>query len=213
MVKDNGNMCVSYNNLKYRDRFFVDCYLNETLKESTTNINTFCNKLLSYIFAYSRENDFKECVSVEYIVYNPACECYQKNDYYIDGCKININITNAKKYMSLSANATRVYNKCKVAINDLRTQMYDSEDKSKVLELKDAIYNSSINAKEFKDRNENRKMAMKMFGLDQVKVDLTPNIYDMSGKNILANIKGSAEMDRDDAPIIPNSLEDITNED
>lgn len=204
---------ISYKNLKYRDRLFIDCYLNETLKEPTTNMNTYNNKLLSYVFSFNKEQDLQECTRTTFMIYDFKKETWIATMQYIEGCKITIQITNAKKYMSLVSNATKVYNRCNRAINDIRTLMYDSDDKSKVLELKDAIYNSSIHAEDFKDRNDNRKMAMKIFGLDQVKVDVGLDMYEASGKNIFQSINSKVDMNREDAPIIPDVLEEIKDED
>lgn len=89
--------------------------------------------------------------------------------------------------------------------------MFESEDKSKVLELKDAIYTSSLKAADFKDRNENRKMMMKIFGLDQIKVDGSVDIYEASGKNILARMRSAGGNGNGDEPIIPIDIGEIGN--
>ena len=83
----------------------------------------------------------------------------------------------------------------------------------KELELKDAIYNSSLHASDFKDRNDNRKMMMKIFGLDQVKIDNSIDIYEASGKNILARVKSEIDSDNGDSPVIPIDISEVEEED
>lgn len=201
----------SYLKLKYRDRLFVDCYLKDDLIEPTTSKNTYCDKLISYIFAYNKENEIKEALDFSYTILNWASKTFDKIDNYVNGCTVTVKVKNPKKYMSLVANSTKVFNRCNVAINDIRLAGFETSDKSKMLELKDAIFNSSIHSDDAKDRNENRKMAMKIFGLDQVKVDTSVDIYEASGRNILQSRLNSEDMNRADAPLVADSIEDIVN--
>ena len=195
----------SYTQLKGKDRFFVNCYLNETLVEPQTHKHTFNDKLISYIFAHNI--DVSEFMSFRYDIQNSFGQMITQNDYTANSV-VTVTITNAKLYWSVLAKSTASYNKCLKAINDIRVLMYESEDKSKVLELKDAIVTSALSATDFKDRNDNRKMAMKLFGLDQVKVDMDVDMYTASGKQIFQDLHKNAS-DREDAPIIPDVIEDI----
>ena len=196
----------SYKMLRAKERLFVDCYLSESLVEPQTNKHTFNDKFLSYVFAFNKS--VGECLRVEYHKLNYATKEIERLDRYIEGCDVTVTIINAKLYMSMVKNSTRIYNKCNRAINEIRMQSYDGQDNSRVLELKDAIYNSAIHSDDTRDRNENRKMAMKMFGLDQVRVDMGLDIYEASGKNILKARKEDFKDNNDDAPIIPDVLED-----
>lgn len=195
----------SYNALKYRERLFVDCYLNESLIEPQTGKHTFNDKFISYVFAYNIE--VENFLRFKYTILNFASKEYETVDVPIEGATEKIIVTDAKKYLSVIRNSSKIYNRVVKAINDIRLLMYDSQDKSRVLELKDAIYNSSISAKDFKDRNENRKMAMKIFGLDQIKIDVTPDIYSASGKNILQGLRKSEK--KEDSPIIPVDINSV----
>ena len=56
-------------------------------------------------------------------------------------------------------------------------------------------------------------MAMKIFGLDQVKVDVGLDMYEASGKNIFQSINSKVDMNREDAPIVPDVLEEINTDD
>lgn len=197
----------SYRRLKYKDRLFVDCYLSETLIEPQFRKNTFSDKFVSFVFAYNK--DVRDCMEIKYAIMNWATKTYEKHDEYITGATTEVTIKNFVKYKSLVANATKTYNRCVVAINDIRRLSYDSHDNTRILELKDNIYNSAIHSGDSKDRNENRKMAMKIFGLDQVKVDLTPDIYNAIGKNLFNKMKNDKIMQNEDAPIVPDVLEDL----
>lgn len=202
------NMPDSYTNLKYIQRLFVDCYLNEFLVEPNIGKNTFSDKFVSYVFA--KNIDVNDFMIIQYFKdggFGKVVECKE----YTQGASTKIRITNPKMYMSINSLSTKMYNQCIQAINDIRVLLYESEDKSRVLELKDAIYNSSLHSDDSKDRNENRKMAMKYFGLDQVKVDISADIYSASGKNILQTLSKQST-NRDDAPIIPQNLEDLVND-
>lgn len=196
----------SYYKLKYRERFFVKCYMNERLVEPQTHKPTFCNIFTSYVFSSNSKLD--DVVEFRYDKVDGFGNIVRIEEWQ-PNCIVNANIKNVKRYMRIEENATKMYNKCIEAINDIRIILYESEDKSKVLELKEAIYNSALNGADFKDRNDNRKMAMKIFGLDQVKVDLDVDMYTASGKNILGRLKNGQNNDKEDAPIIPDVLEDI----
>ena len=199
----------SYKKLNYRNRTYIDCYLNETLVEPLLHKHTFCDSFVSYVFAYNKGKDVGECLKFNYYG-TDAFGNTKKIKAYMEGCKVEIVVTNAAKYLSLNKCARSVHTACAKAINDIRTLMFDSDDKSKTLELKDAIYNSSLHAEDFKDRNENRKMMMKIFGLDQVKVDTSVDIYEASGKNILARVREEVKASNNgDEPIIPIDFEDI----
>ena len=79
--------------------------------------------------------------------------------------------------------------------------------------MKDAIYNSSLFGSDFKDRNENRKMMMKIMGLDQIKVDTSVDIYQASGKQILARLGSKGVLGgSEDEPVIPIDMEEIGEE-
>lgn len=197
----------SYKNLKYRERLFIDCYLNESLEEPQTHKNTFSDKFVSYIFAYNV--DVSEFLDFKYTKMNYITKSFDTVGSYDSDCTVTVIVTNAKKYMSVLSNSTKIYNRVIGAINDIRQIMYDSNDKSKVLELKDAIYQSSIHSSDAKDRNDNRRMAMKIFGLDQVKVDVGFDIYEASGKNILQGLRGNIDTTKEDAPLIPDDIDDI----
>lgn len=195
----------SYEKLSRAEKFFVKCYLNERLVEPKTHRNTFNDKFVSYIF--SANIKVEEFMTFRYDVPNQFGQMVPQKAY-TSNCVVTMTITNSRRYMSVLSRSTAIYNKCLQAINDIRIMLYESEDKSKVLELKDAIYNSAISATDFKDRNDNRKMAMKLFGLDQVKVDLDVDMYTASGKQIFQNLQKNNN-NREDAPIIPDVLEDI----
>ena len=198
----------SYNNLNYRNRAFVDCYLNEGLVEPCMHAHTFCNELASYVFVFNKQQAVRDCLEFKYYVTDNFGNV-QKSKEYVEGCKVEIIVKNAAKYLSLNKSARMVLKACGQAINEIRMAMYSSDDKSKELELKDAIFRSSIKASDFKDRNENRKMMMKIFGLDQVKIDTSVDIYEASGKNILARMRSGGGEDRDDTPIVPIDVNDI----
>lgn len=197
----------SYNNLKYRHRVFVDCYLSQTLREETLMQNTYNNELASYVFAYQKQMELADAVEVKFY-YTDGFGVTQLANTWNDSCRTEIVVKNVQKYMSLSKCARKVHGECMRAINDIRNILYNSEDKSRELELKDAIYNSSINAKDFKDRNDNRKMMMKIMGLDQIKIDTSVDIYQASGKQVLARLKGESGGNGDE-PIIPIDIDDI----
>lgn len=199
----------SYEMLSYREKVFVDSYLNQRLIEQVTHRHTYCDNLASFIFAYNREKQAKEAFDIKFVAYDSETREYAVLPYYQEGCKVNITIKNAKKYRNIITAANRAYRKCNKAINDIRYASFETEDKSKMLELKDAIFNSAIHSDEYHDRNDNRKMAMKIFGLDQVKVDTSVDIYEATGRNILQTLKNNN--DSDDAPIIPNSIEEVIN--
>lgn len=206
-------MIKSYESLSYREKLFVDCYLNDSLVEPTIHKHTYNDKLVSYIFAFNKGDELMECINIGYSYFNWATKSIESDTDYSDGCDVTITIKNAKKYLVLVKASTRIYNKTLQAINDIRYSQYDTNDKSKILELKDAIWNSSIHSNDSKDRNENRKMAMKIFGLDQVKVDMGLDIYEASGKNILKARKQDSDMSREDAPIVPDLIDDIIKDD
>ena len=195
----------SYTNLSYRNRVFIDCYLNDSLVEPQTNMHTFNDKLIAYIFA----NNIKpsEFMKITFWLTDPFGKVHQTN-VRVANCNTNVKITNAKRYMQVLSNSTKTYNKCLQAINDIRMLLYSSEDKSRINELKDAIYNSAIRAQDFKDRNDNRKMAMKIFGLDQVKVDVSADIYSASGKQIFGDMRKALTND-DDAPLVPDDIDEL----
>lgn len=199
----------SYEKLKYIEKLFVRCFLNEKLVEPQLKKHTFGDTFSSYIFAKNVPLD--DIVDISY---------YEKDNFgnilkiaeWKPHCLVDVKLKNAKAYLRVEDNAERMYQKCKGAINDIRMILYESEDKSKVLQLKDVIYNSAISGEDFKDRNENRKMAMKIFGLDQVKVDMDMDIYTAAGKNILRRLKDNGEGDisgGDNDTILPEVIEDI----
>lgn len=198
----------SYENLRYKYRVFVDCYLNEGLREPTTHKMTFNDELASYLFAYQKGREFLEAVEVKLYETDGFGNVSEKSEW-TDGCRAEIVVKNVAKYMSMVKAARRIHGECIRAINDIRTVRYSSDDKSRELELKDAIYNSSLYAADSKDRNDNRKMMMKIMGLDQVKIDTSVDIYAASGRNILARMRSVAEEGGgDDAPIIPRDIEE-----
>lgn len=198
----------SYENLNSRQKLFVNAYLDDEIEEMVTRQKTFCNEFASYIFAYNREKALKEIIDIRY---------YKVDGYgnikalknYISGCKIDIDIKNKSAYLNLSRQAKKVHKECLIAINDIRRASYDNEgDKSVELELKDAIYNSSLYGEDSKDRNDNRKMMMKILGLDQIKIDTSVDIYQASGKQVLARLR---EVGGEDSPVIPIDIEDKDN--
>lgn len=195
----------SYEKLKYSEKLFVKCFLNEKLVEPQMHKPTFCNEFVTYVFV--KHVPLNEIIDFRYDKVDGFGNIIKINKWQ-PNCIVNIEIKNLRLYLRLEENAKKMYNKCLEAINDIRIILYESEDKSKVLQLKDVIYNSALNAEDFKDRNDNRKMAMKIFGLDQVKVDIDVDMYTASGKNILGRLKEEAS-DKEDAPILPDVLEDI----
>lgn len=197
----------SYKNLKYKNKLFVDCYLGCGVIEPYTHRDTFSDEFVSFIFAYDKGKECSEAFKLRYYTVDQFGGIHELKNYK-SGCKTEIVVLNAAKYMSLCKVAKKVKYECQHAINDLRIMMYTSEDKSKEMELRDAIFQSSMRGEDAKDRNDNRKMAMKMFGLDQIKVDGSIDIYQASGKQILGRLGKVVEnSDMDDAPIIPISLE------
>ena len=195
----------SFEKLKYREKLFVKCYLNDRLIEPQTHKPTFCNEFITYIFITHAQLD--DVLEFRYDKVDGFGNI-TNIDKWEPKCITNVNIKNVRKYLRMEENAAKLYNKCIEAINDIRILMYESEDKSKVLQLKEVIYNSALNAEDFKDRNDNRKMAMKIFGLDQVKVDLDLDMYTAAGKNILSRLNKN-NSDREDAPILPDIIENI----
>lgn len=202
----------SYNNLNYRQRCFVDCYINQNLVQPTLHRHTFNDEFASYVFAYQKDLACKEALELKFWT-TDGFGVVHKAQNYVAGCKIEVVVKNMQKYMSLTKCARKVHGECTKAINDIRTIMYSSEDKSKELELKDAIYNSSLFGSDFKDRNENRKMMMKIMGLDQIKVDTSVDIYQASGKQILARLGSKGVLGgSEDEPVIPIDMEEIGEE-
>lgn len=202
----------SYNNLNYRQRVFVDCYINPNLMQPTLHKATYNDEFASYVFAYQKDLDCKEALEFRFWERDGFGIVHPRKDYAA-GCDVEVVVKNVQKYMSLTKCARKVHAECTRAINDIRTIMYSSEDKSKELELKDAIYNSSLHGKDFKDRNENRKMMMKIMGLDQIKIDTSVDIYQASGKQILARLNGKGVLGgSDDEPIIPIDMDEIGEE-
>lgn len=198
----------NYKNLTSRQRLFVDAYLSADAVEMITRCKTFCNEFASYVFAYNKENELKNIIGIKYYTVDGYGNTKVLKDYRA-GCKIDITVKNKVKYLTMNRQAKKIHRECMKAINDIRTATYSSEDKSTELELKDAIFNSSLYGEDSKDRNDNRKMMMKILGLDQIKIDTSIDIYQASGKQVLARLnKEIGNSDNEDMPVIPIDIDE-----
>lgn len=176
-----------YEKLGKREKWYVDAYVDGAVRVPSVGVRTFCNKVWSYVFAYGA--DWRSAFDVKWSVV--TSEGKVELDEWADGAKVSVTIKDLGAWRRLKARAESVYSKCQSAINAVRREQFKEGDETFVNELKAAIAESAINGATEKDRNENRKMAMKFTGLDQVKVDVGVDIYDTIGKNILLGVKGS----------------------
>lgn len=176
-----------YERLAKRERWYVDAYVDGAVRMPYVGVRTFCNKVWAYVIAYGA--DWRSAFDVKWSVVTPDGKV--ELDEWADGAKVSVTIKDLGAWRRLTAKAESVHTKCQSAINAVRREQFKEGDETFVNELKAAIAESAIHGATEKDRNENRKMAMKFTGLDQVKVDVGVDIYDTIGKNLLLGVKGS----------------------
>lgn len=188
--------------IRGRDRQFIEAYLSSEVVEPRLHKATFNDKIMSYIFAYGVDID--EIYKIDYSVYDFKSGMYVSIGKYIDGCKITITIKDIAKFKELKRRANRLYDKYAEYITEKRIEKFSTEDKERVNELKDVIFQRAISSEDTKERIENSKMAMQLWGLQNTKVDIGVDIYQVSGKNTLkALAKSNSENTDFDKPDIP----------
>lgn len=197
--------------LSNRERWFVEAYLDGGLKLPELGVRTFCEEMWAYCFAYGY--DVGRVFEIRYTMYSAADGCFVPIDEYVEGCKVTVKVKDAKAYKDLRKRSKTCYAKCQSAINAVRAEMYREGNDTVVNELKDAIFQSAIHSEDAKDRNENRKMAMKITGLDQIKIDTSIDLYEVSGKQVLSALRsGGNGQEGIDVPLGADEYIDDDNE-
>lgn len=199
--------CLGYNELRRKEQAFVDYFLSYGVREPRTQKLTFNDNLWSYVAAFNANID--DVYEVKYSIFSFKDSAFVNCKEYVDGCKITITIKDMGKFRKLKKRADAMYLHCLTAINNKRKEAFTDTDKTREQELKDAIHNSAMYSEDAKDRNENRKMAMKMYGLDNVKIDVQGDIYTGMGKNLIVSIKQETNPNGDnpDAPYTPDDID------
>lgn len=173
--------------LNEKERWFVEAYLDEGLRLPRYGLRTFCEEVWAYCFAWSY--DISKVFDIKWSVYDRDSGAYVEVREPIAGGKIVVEVKDVVRYKKLKERSRACMGRCQSAINAIRAEKYREGNDTVVNELKDAIFQSAIHGEDAKDRNENRKMAMKITGLDQIKIDTTVDLYEVSGKQVLQALR------------------------
>lgn len=189
--------------LRGREKIFVEAYLSSGIVEPRLHKPTFNDKLISYVYAYGV--DISDVYEVRYSVYDFKSGLYVNIPEYMDGCKITITIKDVAKFKVLQKRANKLYFKNEEYITTRRIEKFSAEDKERVNELKDVIFQRAIASEDTKERIENSKMAMQLWGLQNTKIDVGVDIYKVSGKETLKALasanKNNTDYDKPDIPL------------
>lgn len=180
-----------YRKLSGREQWYVELYLDGAVRVPGVGVRTFCDKVWAYVMAYGYE--WRKAFDVKLQVFDGAA--WVAVDEWCDGAKVAITIRDLAEWKKLKRRAEATYAKCQSAINAIRAEQFREDDTNFTNELKAAIADSALHGATEKDRNENRKMAMKFTGMDQVKIDVGVDMYSTIGKNLLQGLKGGADID------------------
>ena len=196
-----------FNKLTYRKKEFVWYYLDNQFVEPNIYKPTKNDAFASYIAShknhdpiYNEENNPDGYIKIIKYVFNPKIQKMIKvHDTYEDFDESEMKVVNAEKFKKHLMKAQRLERECQPAITEIRAQILKTDEKSRELEVMDAVHTDSLYHRNPKYKIENRKLAFKMYGLDKQETGNQINIYEASGKRVIQAIKNSSggESDND----------------